>query len=86
MNVALFLKAHAPHEARRSAHEPDLHDTCRLPSRRMRQTADREFGRTAEYGVQRALEVRRFLINLLNFHSYFSQFPEKLIYFRIPDL
>ena len=61
MNVALFLKAHAPREVRRSVHEPDLHDTCRLPSRRMRQTADREFGRNAEYGVQLAAEVWSFL-------------------------
>ena len=40
----------------------------------MRQTADREFGRNAEYGVQRAAEVRSFLEHLAVFINLFLNF------------
>ena len=69
---------HVSRKARRAVHEPDLHDTCRLPSRRMRQTADREFGRNAEYGVQRAAEVRSFLEILEVFINLFLNFSRSL--------
>ena len=73
---------HVPREARRSVHEPDLHDTRRLPSRRVEQPEDREFGRNAECGVQRAVEVRSFLEILQVFFL-----PRKAYTFRrVPDL
>ena len=77
---------HVPREARRSVHEPDLHDTRRLPSRRVEQPEDREFGRNAECGVQRAVEVRSFLEIIKRIYSCLSQFLGKLTYFGIPDL